>query len=214
MLHVITQISQAVKNIERVNIYLNGKFWLGLSKNNLVSLRLFKGQQLSELERREVERTAFDSNNIHKAVNYMRIRPRSCAEVRDYLVLRRKIAVEEAENVVSYLQNQELLSDEKFALWYVEYKSQTGVNGINKIKTELLQKKVNLKIINKVLEKIYGDGEFQQGQLVKIKEFAEKVTKTIKAKDSYELKSKLIQRLLARGFKYAEIKEVLKTLHL
>lgn len=212
MTHIITQISQAVTNPERVNLFLNGKFWLGLSKNNLLVLKLFKGQPLTDEKKHEVEKTAYDSNLINKAVNYMRLRPRSCGEVRDYLVLRKCVKKEDAENVISYLQEQEFLSDEKFAQWYVEYKTSIGVNGVNKIKMELLQKKVNLKVINEVLEKVYANDEFKEEQLLKIKEFAEKVIKTIKAKDSYEFKSKLVQRLMARGFKYDDIKKVVKEL--
>ena len=142
----------------------------------------------------------------------MRLRPRSCAEVQDYLVLRKGVKKEDAENVIAYLQERELLSDEKFDQWYAEYKLNVGVNGINKIKTELLQKKVSIKIINEVLENVYANSEFNDEQLIKLKEFAEKVIKTIKAKDSYELKSKLVQRLMSRGFKYDDIKTVIKEL--
>lgn len=210
MTHVITQISQAVKNSERVNIYLNGKFWLGLSKNNLVSLRLFKGQQLSELEKHEVEQTAYDGKLVSKALGFMRRRPRSCFEVKEYLVVRKKVSAEEADNVIVGLKEQDLLSDEKFAKWYVDYKSSTSVNGINKIKAELLQKKVDAQIVKEVLETTYADDEFAQGQQEKIAEFIDKVVRTIKGKNSYEIKAKITNRLLSRGFTYGEIKKALE----
>ena len=212
MEYTITQISQAVKNTERVNLFLNGRFWIGLNKNDLVTLKLYKGQQITETEKKDVEARAFDSNLIGRVINYIQLRPRSCAEVRDYLVYRKKVPEEDADNVIAYLQEQGLLSDEKFAQWYMDYKISSGVNGVNKIKTELMQKRVDRKVIDSILEKMNANEEFKQEQTVKIEEYARKLLPTIKAKDTYERKSKLTSRLMARGFKYNDIKIVVKTL--
>lgn len=216
MPYILTQIAQAATNTERVNLFLNGKFWLGLRKNDLLSLKLFKNKEISNEEKLTVEKTALDGKILDKAINYLQLRPRSCAEVKDYLVYRKKIPLEEAENVINYLLDNELLSDEKFAKWYVDNKLSNGVNGINKIKMELLQKKVSAKIISNVLEITFANEDFKDEQMEKLKEYTDKVIKTIKAKDNYELKSKLVQRLMARGFKYEDIKKVLawRTLNL
>ncbi len=209
MYYLITQISQAKKNTERVNIYLNGKFWIGLNKNDLIALKLTNDQKISELEKQEIENTSSVGKIIDKAINYIQIRPRSCAEVRDYLVLKKKVPDEEAESVIVRLQDRNLLSDEKFAQWYVDYKTNSGINGINKIKAELFKKRVNIKIINGIFEKLYNNDEFKTNQSLKIEEYTKKIIKTIKAKDSYELKTKLTRRLMARGFKYDDIKKIL-----
>jgi regulatory protein len=214
MPHIITKIAQAATNTERVNLFLNGKFWLGMSKGNLVSLKLIQGKELSELEKAEVEKTALDSRNIERAIAFIQIRPRSCSEVRDYLVYRKGIIAEEAENIVVYLQEKELLSDEKFAEWYINYKLNTGVNGPNKIKTELMQKRVDKKIITEAIDRLYKNDDFKSDQLIIIEEYARKVMPTIKSKNAYEFKSKLVQKLMAKGFKYDEIKQVLVTLSL
>jgi len=209
MTYTVTQIEQAKRNSERVNIFLNGKFWIGLSKNNLISLKIIKGSELSDLEKQEIERIALNSKLIDKAIRYIQIRPRSCAEVRDYLVLRKEIPSEDAENVITYLLEKEMLSDEKFAQWYATSKSSYGVNGVNKIKAELLKKRVDMKVIKKVLEKLSQNDEFQSSQTEKLQEYTTKVRRTIKAKDAYELKVKLTKRLMARGFKYEDIKKIL-----
>lgn len=210
--YIITQISQAKKNTERVNIYLNDKFWLGLSKNNLVSLKLVKGKELSELEKHDIESAAQNSNLITRALNYISARPRSIAEVRDYLVLKKEVPEEDAENAIAYLEDHEYLSDKKFTSWYIDYKSRNGVNGINKIKNELLKKKVSSKVISKVLEKFTADEEFRTNESLKIQDYAKKVMSSIKAKDAYEFRAKLTQKLMARGFKYDDIKNVVKNL--
>jgi len=212
MSFIITQISQAATNPERANLFLNGKFWLGLNKNNLLSLKLTKGQELSNLEKHEIEKAAHDNKLVEQAIRFAQIRPRSCGEVRDYLVYKRSISKEEAEDVLAYLQEKNLLSDEKFAQWYVDYKLSSGVNGINKIKIGLLQKKVDKSVIAKVLEKVAATDDYKTDQSEKLEEYAQKVVKTIKAKNPYELKSKLIQKLMARGFLYEEIKKTVKNM--
>lgn len=212
MPYTITQISQAITNSERVNVFLNGKFWLGLSKNNLLLLKLTKGTELSDDEKRDIEKIALNSKHIEQAIRYTQIRPRSCGEVRDYLLYKKRLAADEIENVIAYLEEKDLLSDEKFSQWYVDYKLSSGVNGLNKIKIGLLQKKVSKDIIAGILEKISATDDFKSNQLEKIEEFAQKILKTVKAKNKYELKSKLVQKLMARGFRYEEIKKAVNVL--
>ena len=212
MTYTITQISQAKKNSERVNIYLNGKFWIGLSKNDLISQKLVTGQQLDDLQKQEIEKTALNSKLIDKALRYLQIRPRSIGEIREYLVLKKQIPAEEAENIIAYLVEKDYLSDERFAQWYTEYKLQSGVNGINKIKAELMKKHVATEIIKWVVEEKTTDSEFRQQQLTQIEEYAKKILRTIKAKDQYELKAKLTNRLLSRGFGFDDIIKVIKAI--
>lgn len=210
MSFVITDTFQAKKNIDRANVYLNGKFWIGISKNDLLLHNLIKGRELSEIEKHDVEKTVFNSKLINKAFAYIQLRPRSTAEVRDYLVLKKKVSEEDAQNVISYLKDHNFLSDEEFAEWFINYKTSSGINGVNKIKAELIKKGVDRKIIGSLLENISKDEEFLNNQKEKIEQFINKVRPTIKAKDSYELKTKLIQKLLARGFKYDDIKKIVK----
>lgn len=209
MTYTITEIIQAKKNSERVNIYLNNVFWIGLSKNALLELQIIKGKVLSDLEKAEIERASLNQKLIDRAIRYLQIRPRSIAEIRDYLVLKKEVPEEDAESVITYLQENDLLSDEKFAQWYAEYKLRSGINGVNKITAELLKKRVDRKIIANVIEKFSANEEFQSEQREKIENYAKRVLPGIKAKDAYELKAKLTQKLLARGFKYDEIKKIL-----
>jgi regulatory protein len=62
----ITDIQTQAKDPERVSIFLNGKFWIGLSKNALVDLKLKIGQEITSKEKRELENEA----SYGKALNY------------------------------------------------------------------------------------------------------------------------------------------------
>lgn len=85
---------------------------------------------------------------MEKVHRFLQLRPRSSAEVKDYLMYRLNIDEEETIKIITELMDRELLSDEKFAQWYLDYKLASGANGINKIKTELLQKKISTQLIS------------------------------------------------------------------
>ncbi len=209
MTYTITEITQGIRNAERVNIFVNNVFWLAMSKNDLIANKLFKGQILTEEEKKEIEEKSTDQKLLDRALLYLQLRPRSISEMRDYFIYKRKLSVEESEEILQKLIEKGLLSDEKFAEWYVTYKLSSGNNGINKIKTELLQKRVDRQIIAKILDSLQQNEEFKDDQLLKVSELAKKLMPTIKAKNSYDLRTKLIQRLLARGYKYDDIKKAL-----
>lgn len=212
MSFIVTEITQGKKNAERVNVFLNGRFWVAMYKNELLDHKLSKGVQVTDEDKLKIETQSAYSKKMDRAYRYLQLRPRSVSEVRSYLVYRVKLTEEETEHIISDLQQREALSDEKFAQWYTEYKLQAGVHGLNKIKTELMQKGVNSLIISKIIEKYSENEEFKDDQQTKIKEYAEKIVKTIKSKDAYDLKTKLINRLLSRGFKYVDIKNIVNDL--
>lgn len=212
MLYVITNISQAKRNSERVNVFLNGAFWLGISKNDMVALKLIKEKVLTQEEKEKIEAVAASGKLLERAYRFVALRPRSIAELKSYLVYRKKYTEEETQQVIEKLTDLGMLSDERFAEWYATYKLSSGTQGHNKIKSELLVKGVSLKIITNVLSKHSEDPTNAADQGEKLKVFAQKLLKTVKAKDAYDLKQKVTNRLLGRGFSYSEVKAVLKEL--
>lgn len=210
--YVITQISQAKRNSERVNLYLSGSFWLALSKNDMISLKLMKDKVLTQQEKEKIEAVAASGKLLERAYRFVALRPRSTAELISYLVYRKKYTEEETQQVITKLTELGMLSDERFTEWYATYKLSSGTQGHNKIKSELLAKGVSLKIITSVLAKHSEDPTNMTEQTEKLKSFAQKLLKTAKAKNEYDLKQKVTNRLLGRGFTYSEVKTVLKEL--
>lgn len=207
MEYIVTSIAQAKKNIERVNLYLDNEFWIGLDKDNLIKYGLFKGMKLDEAKKKEIEKASVDGKLLEKAMNFIMIRPRSVKEMQDYLVLRRGLTAEESQSFISILQSRGYLSDLEFTKWYSENRLASGFHGINKIKAELIKKGVSSEIINSVLSEKKEESKDDQAE--RIKEYIKKVSKSIKSKDQYEFKNKLIQRLMSRGYGYDQVKSVL-----
>jgi|SRR5690606_17169529 len=209
---IITKIEQAKKNESRVNIYLDNEFWIGLDKNELLKFNLFKGKEISEDERLEIEKSSTFTKLVDKVLRYINIRPRSIKELKDYLK-RKDTDDESIENVIKYAEDKGYISDLKFAEWYAKNRFSFGKHGVNKIKAELIKKGVKQNIINNVLSsETYKSEEFIDEQLDNIKEYAKKALKSIKHKDKFDLKQKLIKRLLSRGYEYSQIKKVIEEL--
>ncbi len=210
MIYKITSISQAKKRETRVNLELDEKFWLGMDKNDLLRFNLFKGKEITGEEKKIIEKEVSDNKLLEKVINYINVRPRSIKEVQNYLVLKRQIDLVEADEMIKKLEQKGYLSDEAFANWYIDTRLNFGIHGENKIRSELFKKGVNKSIIESVLTSKIKTDEGKAEQIEKIKEFIQKTSKSIKAKNDFELKQKLIQRLASRGFSYNDITKAMQ----
>lgn len=203
---VITQIQQAKKNINRVNIFLDNNFWVGLDKDELLNFNLFNGKEITFQDKQEIEKSSSDTKLFTKAANYIQIRPRSIKEIRDYLY-RKESDKETSEIIIQKLKDKNLLSDEEFAKWLIVNRIASGRYGEVKIKAELYKKGVKRDIIERTYLENVSD-EDKEAIEENANKQALKFIKIIKAENKYELKSKLIQKLMARGYKFDLSKNV------
>lgn len=207
---VITQIEQAKKNIDRVNVFLDGEFWVGLDKNELIELKLHKDLTISEEEKKAVEDKSTKGKIKNRVLNYIFIRPHSKREIIDHFKIKSDIQKEVLVDIVEKLEEQKIISDLEFAKWYIEGRLASGKHGANKIRAELMKKGVNNKFIEIAMFEKTSSEEFEDKLDGQIKTMIEKVSKSIKAKNESDFRNKLIQRLMGRGFKFDDIKKALK----
>lgn len=208
---IITSIKQAKKNENRVSIYLDDKFWVGLDKSELLSFGLFKGKEITEEEKSTIEKSASFTKLIGRIMNFISIRPRSTKEICDHFIYKKS---EESENVtkaIEYLENKNLVSDKRFAEWFIENRFASKRYGVNKIKAQLSQKGIDSKIIKEILsDEKYKDEDFKEEQTINLEEQVKKAMRTIKYKDTNDLKQKLFRRLAGKGFGFDEINKAFK----
>ncbi len=206
----ITSIEQAKKNVDRVNIFLDGEFWVGLDKNELLELKLHKNKTIDEKEKREIEDKSTKGKIKARVLNYIFIRPHSKREISDHFKVKKDIQKEVLDDILNKLEEQNIISDLEFAKWYIEGRLASGKHGANKIRAELMKKGVNNKFIEIAMFEKTSSEEFGDKLDGQIRTYIGKLSKSIKAKDEREFKNKLIQRLMSRGFKFDDIKKALK----
>ncbi|MBR0430957.1 RecX family transcriptional regulator [Candidatus Saccharibacteria bacterium] len=81
----ITDLRQGVKNLNRVNVFVDGEFSFSLDVAQAVDFKLKVGTRLSE-ERLEELKSASEFGKIYqRTLEWVLMRPRSIGETRDYL---------------------------------------------------------------------------------------------------------------------------------
>ena len=81
----ITNIKQGVKNLNRVNIFIDGKYNFSLDIAQLVDFKLKVGQEITETELAEYQQASDFGKLYQRTLEWVLIRPRSVKETREYL---------------------------------------------------------------------------------------------------------------------------------
>lgn len=209
----ITNLSSQVRNPDRINISIDGKYRFSLDISQITELGVKVGREVSEEELTILETESLFGKLYSLALNYSFSRPHSVRELRDYLyrkTLTTKFRTKKGEvrerdgyspalttRVLKKLQHKGYVDDEKFARWWVENRNQTKGTSLRKLSAELRAKGVNGEIINEVLvSSERNDGN----ELAKI---------IAKKRAKYPDEQKLIGYLARQGFRYDDIQAAL-----
>lgn len=117
------------------------------------------------------------------------------------------LSVEESELVIEKLKDEKYIDDERFARAYVKDKFRFNHWGKQKIEYMLRAKKINQDILALAFEEIKDEG--YADELLKL--LTDKA-KTVKAKDQYDKRNKLMRFAMGRGFESGKIYAALKEL--
>ena len=141
-----------------------------------------------------------------KAVQFLRIRPRSEKEVREKLI-KYKTPENYIETIIQKLTQQRFLNDEAFAKWWVEQRSRFRQKGWIIVKMELKQKGIHESILKDLETKIRSQElEGVKSELDQAKELVQKHLKKYRGLTRDEVFNKLGGMLGRRGFSYDIIK--------
>jgi len=81
----ITALEPQANNAERINLYVDGRFLLGVSVAVVLQMKLELEQELSPEQLEQLRGEEALQQAIERAYNYLSYRPRSREEVRRYL---------------------------------------------------------------------------------------------------------------------------------
>jgi regulatory protein len=117
------------------------------------------------------------------------------------------LSADESESVIKKLISEKYLDNERFARAYAKDKFRFNRWGRQKIEYMLRAKHINQEIVKIALEEITDEG--YTDELLRL--IADK-EKTIKAKDQYDKRNKLMRFAMGRGFESGKIYAALKEL--
>ncbi len=208
----ITALSAQIRNPNRVNISIDGKYRFSLDITQVGDLGIKNGQEISEEQLAEYERESEFGKLYARTLEYCLMRPRSAREVRDYLYKktlskkyktrkgeikdREGISQSVTERVFDRLVERGHIDDERFARYWVENRNQRKGTSMRKLQSELYQKGVDRQIVESVFDKSSRSDD-------------EELTKIIAKKRAKYDDEKLIAYLARQGFRYDDIKSAL-----
>ena len=198
----ITKIKVQSKDKNRVNLYLDDKFFCALELETVVKNSLKVGTIITEEKLTDIQLESEKQSAYTKALKLVSTRFKSQREVERYLYDKGYVPAI-VYYVVNKLNEYHFIDDERFVQSY--FSSHKSTCGKLKIKQQLLQKGISESAINKFL----NDEDLCSDQHDEIKRLAEKYMKS--KDDTKENYIKLFKYLMNKGFGYDEIKSAIKS---
>ncbi len=191
----ITDLKQGIKNPNRVNVLVNGKFEFSLDVAQVVDFGVKVGEVLDIARFEELKKASEFGKLYQRALEWTLARRRSKREVKEYLqkkVYEKKLDQNYIDRIIERLEEKKYIDDQKFAEFWVENRFVKKGVSQKRLRMELMKKGVDKDIIEEVL-----GGRNDEEELVKMIE---------KKRSRYD-DEKLTQYLLRQGFPYELVKD-------
>ncbi|MBR2839842.1 RecX family transcriptional regulator [Candidatus Saccharibacteria bacterium] len=194
----VTEMKSGVRNPERVNVYVNGKYALSLDVVQVVDYHLKVGMVLSAEKLGELRKASEFGVAYQRALEWVLMRPRSEREARDYLrkkIYEKKLDGGYVDEIMVRLKSKKYLDDYRFAEFWVENRFVKKGVSRKRLEIELKNKGVKQEIIEEVLS-----GRSDE----------EEVRKMIGRKRKKYDNEKLIAYLCRQGFSYDLVRRLVE----
>lgn len=155
---VITALRAQEHDVQRVNLYIDHAFALGVSLATVARERLYVGMHLDAATLARIEAAESVERAVQIAVRAIESRPRSTAEIRDRLQ-RKGFAPETIDAAVERLLASRLLDDAAFARFWIENRQTCRPRGRHALANELRRKGVNAELVASALNATLVDDE-------------------------------------------------------
>ncbi|WP_225942112.1 recombination regulator RecX [Sporosarcina limicola] len=199
----ITKISQQKNDGERYNIFLDEKYAFSVHESVLVKFGLSKGMSLEDWSIDEMVYEDEIRKAFNRALHYLGFRMRSEFEVKKKLMDLEYGEAVVLEAIVK-LKRLDFLNDETFSEALLQTQKRSSSKGPKAIQQELRKKGIGKELQDKVLES-YTEEE----QLQIATKLAEKAANANRSVAPSQLKQKIQNALLRKGYSFDIIKQAL-----
>jgi len=197
----ITGIKKGKGREKRVNVYLDGKYALGLLMETALKEGLKVGQEIDESQLDTLEGRDRFQRCLNAAIRFLGYRPRSEAEIRQRLQ-RHGYESENIEKSLARLKEQGLVDDTAFARFWKENRETFSPRSRRMTGLELRRKGLSNDIIEQVISEIDEKDSAYRAALKK--------APRLSTKEYQDFRQRLGDYLGRRGFNYSTIKEIIE----
>lgn len=202
---IITKIESQKKNNDRVNIYVDGEFFMAVFTELIYTFNLKKGMEIDQNNLTYILKEEMYIKAKNKALNILSKADQSEKKIRE------KLSPEFEEDtidiVIEFLLKNKFIDDDLLAQKIVNTNVNLNKCGRNKIKQNLYNKGISIESINEAISEIDKDVEFENAMYL-----AKKRYERVKNEDKRKIYQKISQHLAYKGFDYDIIKRVLNKL--
>jgi len=197
----ITTLEVQKRNPDRVSVYLDGRFAFGLPA--IIAARLARGQFLSDAEIAALQEEGAAEEAYNKTLHFLSYRPRSRAEIEEYLE-KRGVNEPQIAKLAGRLERAGLLDDEAFAQYWVENRERFRPRGPRALRYELRNKGIPDDTIQRALASVdVSESAYRS---------AGRKARQLKDADRQTFFRKLVEYLARRGFSYEVARETAERL--
>lgn len=202
---IITKIEAQKKNNDRVNIYVDEKFFKAIYKELVFTFNLKKGQEIDPNYLKNILDDEMYMKAKNKALNILSKASQSEKQIKQKLS--KDFDEDTIDRVLKFLQKYKFVDDEDLANRIVSTNVNLNKYGKNKIKQNLYNKGIDKNIIEQAIDEIDSDKELENAFYL-----AKKRYERVKNEDSRKAYQKIGNHLAYKGFNYDIIKKVLNKL--
>lgn len=170
---IVTALEQQKKDTSRLNMYIDGKFFCGLSVNIIAQYNIYQGKELNEDVLNEILFAELQSRFFDRSVSYLVRSPKTEFQIKRYikdLFFKKKgkwfedISKEDMEliqgNVIEKLHKYDYINDARYAELFISSRLKNKPRGRAILYGELLSKGVSKDIVRETLDSMLTD-EYQ-----------------------------------------------------
>ena len=199
---VITKIEAQKRKEDRVNIYVDEKFFMAIYKELVFTFNLKKGDNIDEEYLKKILKDEMFLKGKNKALNILSKASQSEKKIREKL--NEYFEEDTVDDVIDFLKKYNFINDGELASKIVNTNVNLNKYGKNKIKQNLYNKGIEKSAIDEAISEIDYDAEFENALYL-----AQKRYDRVKNEDPKKAYAKIANHLAYKGFNYDIIKSVL-----
>lgn len=146
----ITALEPQANNPDRINLFVDGRFLMGVNTVIVLQMGLRLEQELSPEQLAQLQSEEIEQRAVDRALNYLSYRPRSREEVRRYL-RRKETPPEIIESALARLDRLDFVNDRTFAGFWIESREHFSPRGARALKNELRMKGVDRDVVDELV---------------------------------------------------------------
>jgi regulatory protein len=190
------------KRKNRVNVFLDGKFFTGLDTETYLKSGLKENREITIKEAQKLKNSGRFNLVWGKALKFVSLRPRSEREIKSWLK-RKKISEPFSKKVWGKLKSLDLIDDLKFASWWVEQRMEFKPKPKMVIQKELKEKGID----RETIEKAFSETKIDEVKIAR--DYLEKYQYRFRGFEKRTARQKRIRFLASKGFSWEIVKEAL-----